>query len=41
MHSSANIFNDDLLQKAPELYKKSSKYQIRQRMHFILLNMKN
>jgi transposase len=41
MHYSANIFNDDVLQKAQELYKKSPQYQIRQRMHFILLKAKS
>jgi len=41
MHCSANIFNDDVLQKAQELYKKSPNYQIRQRMHFILLKAKS
>lgn len=40
MHCSANIFNDDVLQQAQELYKKSPSSQIRQRMHFILLKAK-
>jgi transposase len=40
MHISANLFNDDVLQNAQELYKKSASYQIRQRMHFILLKAK-
>jgi len=40
MYCSANILDENVLQKAQELYKKSPNYQIRQRMHFILLKAK-
>jgi transposase len=40
MSVSADILREEIIQEAHSLYRQSSKYQIRQRMHFILLKVK-
>jgi len=40
MSATANIITDEIVYQAQELYRHSSQYQIRERMHFLLLKVK-